>query len=97
MMHINIEMIYALPTKQERLHLQLSRGATARMAVQQSGWLELHQLDLQKLHCGVFGRLIDWDDVLQDQDRLEIYRPLILDPRQQRLSKVTRKLPRRCL
>ncbi len=93
---IKIEIIYALPARQERLHLEVSRNATAWMALQQSGWIERHQLDVGQLRCGVFGRVMAWEDVLQDQDRLEIYRPLLADPRQKRLSKVTRKLPRRC-
>ncbi len=94
---IKIEIIYALPTQQDRLTLELPAGSTAAQALQQSGFIAKHHLDIQHLQCGVFSRLIPWEEPLQDQDRLELYRPLSSDPRQKRLSKVKRKLPRRCV
>ena len=93
---IKVEVISALPQYQDRVILDVDVQISALSALQQSGLIEKHQLDVQHLQCGIFGRVIDWGDALQDQDRLEIYRPLLMDPREKRVSKVTRKLPRRC-
>ncbi|MCX7122453.1 MAG: RnfH family protein [Gammaproteobacteria bacterium] len=94
---ITVEIIYALPQQQDRVFLDLEPNTSALSALQQSGLIEKHQLDWADLHCGIFGRGIDLQGILQDQDRLEIYRPLCQDPQARRISKVTRKLPRRCI
>ena len=93
---IKVEVIYALPDDQDRVFLDLEQSTSALSALQQSRLIEKYHLDLKVVQCGVFGRVIDWQSALQDQDRLEIYRPLTMDPREKRVSKVTRKLPRRC-
>jgi putative ubiquitin-RnfH superfamily antitoxin RatB of RatAB toxin-antitoxin module len=94
---ISIEVIYALPDFQDRLWLDVHLGATAAFVLGQSGLIEKYGLDRGQVQLGVFGRVVPASAILQDGDRLEIYRPLIADPRQKRLTKVTRKLPRRCL
>ncbi len=93
---IAIEIVYALPAEQDQVYLKVNPGTTALEALQQSGLIAKHQLDYTALQPGVFGQFIEWQDSLQDQDRLEIYRPLLGDPKEKRLRKVTRKLPRRC-
>lgn len=77
-----IEVVYALPHKQELVTLTLSPGATARQAVERSGLLEKYpDIDLSKNKLGVFAKLVKPDTSLQHRDRVEVYRPLIADPK----------------
>lgn len=82
---IRVEIAYALPDKQILQSLQLPPDTTAEQAIRQSGVLESHpEIDLSKNKIGIFGKLAKLDTVLRDRDRVEIYRPLIADPREVR-------------
>lgn len=82
---INVEVVYALPAKQEVLSVRLPQGATVRQAIEQSGILAKHpEIDLAKNKLGVFAKIAKPDSVLRDRDRVEIYRPLIADPKEVR-------------
>ncbi len=82
---INIEVIYALPHEQKLLKQQLPAGTTLLQAVQASGVLERYpELDPATAKFGIFGKLAKADTVLRDKDRIEIYRPLIADPKEVR-------------
>lgn len=82
---INVEVVYALPAKQEVLSVRLPQGATVRQAIEQSGILAKHpEIDLAKNKLGVFAKIAKPDAVLRDRDRVEIYRPLIADPKEVR-------------
>ncbi len=82
---IRIEVAYALPGKQEILALELPVGATVREAVERSGILKKYpEIDLDKNKLGVFAKLAKPDSALRDRDRVEIYRPLIADPKEVR-------------
>ena len=82
---IRIEVTYALPGKQEILSLELPAGATVRQAIEHSGILRKYpEIDLEKNKIGVFAKLAKADSVLRDRDRVEIYRPLIADPKEVR-------------
>jgi len=82
---ISIEVVYALPGKQEIVNLKLPAGTTVRQAIEQSGVLEKYpEIDLAKNKLGVFAKLTKPDSVLRDRDRVEIYRPLIADPKEVR-------------
>jgi putative ubiquitin-RnfH superfamily antitoxin RatB of RatAB toxin-antitoxin module len=82
---LNIEVIYALPNKQEIIVRKLPAGATARQAIEASGLLlKYPEIDLAKSKIGVFAKLTKPDTVLRDGDRVEIYRPLIADPKEVR-------------
>jgi putative ubiquitin-RnfH superfamily antitoxin RatB of RatAB toxin-antitoxin module len=82
---INVEVIYALPQRQDLLRLKLTAGSTLQQAVQASGLLEKYpEIDLAKSKFGIFGKLGKVDSVLRDRDRIEIYRPLIADPKEVR-------------
>ena len=80
---INIEIMYALPEKQERIALRLSEGITVAEAIAASGITQKYpDLDINgKNKIGIFARLVKSDTVLRDRDRIEIYRPLIADPK----------------
>ena len=82
---INVEIVYALPDAQEIISLKLSQGATVKQAVEQSGMLEKYpEIDLTKNKLGIFAKLTKPDAILRDRDRVEIYRPLIADPKEVR-------------
>jgi uncharacterized protein len=91
---LSIEVCYALPNEQALIPVELPEGATVQQALDASGILRRYpQIDLEKQKVGVFGKLKPLDTVLADHDRVEIYRPLIVDPkaaRQRRVEK-TRK------
>lgn len=80
---INVEVSYALPQRQELIRVQLAEGATVRDAIDASGILAKHpEIDLDKTNkVGVFAKLSRLDAALRDRDRIEIYRPLIADPK----------------
>ncbi len=82
---INIEVVYALPTEQTLLYLEQPAGVTVAEAIQSSGVLQKHpEIDLDKNKLGIFGKLTKADAVLRDKDRVEIYRPLLADPKEVR-------------
>ena len=82
---LRIEIAYALPHEQILKSLRVAPGSTAEQAIRQSGILEKHpEIDLAKYKIGIFGKLAKPDTALRDKDRVEIYRPLIADPKEVR-------------
>ena len=80
---INIEVVYALPQEQNLIRLHLPHGTTVAAAIKESGLLEKYpEIDLTKNKLGIFGKLTKSDAELRDRDRVEIYRPLIADPKE---------------
>ncbi len=80
-----IEVAYALPGRQRVIRLTIEQPMCAEEAVRASGLLEeFPELAGQVLALGVYGRKVDGTHVLRPGDRLEIYRPLKLDPREAR-------------
>lgn len=81
--NINIEVIYALPHEQTLLKVLAAQGATVGDAIKLSGILEKYpEIDLSKNRLGIYGKLSKADALLRDKDRVEIYRPLIADPKE---------------
>ena len=82
---IKIELVYALPNEQPLLQLEVPAGTTLIEGVKLSGILNKHpEIDLEKGKFGIFGKLSKADAVLREKDRIEIYRPLIADPKEVR-------------
>lgn len=82
---LHVEVVYALPQRQELVKLTLPVGSTLQQAVEASGLLQRYpEIDLGKLKLGVYGKLSKPDALLRDRDRVEIYRPLIADPKEVR-------------
>jgi putative ubiquitin-RnfH superfamily antitoxin RatB of RatAB toxin-antitoxin module len=82
---INVEVVYALPHEQALVKVKLPQGATVADAVQASGIPARHpEIDLAQNKLGIYGKLTKADAVLRDRDRVEIYRPLIADPKEVR-------------
>lgn len=82
---INVEVCYPLPTKQEVVRLRLPAGSVLQQAVEASGLLEKYpEIDPKKNKFGIWNKLSKIDTALRDFDRVEIYRPLIADPKEVR-------------
>ena len=82
---ISVDVVYALPQRQELVRLKLSSGTTVNQALEASGLLQRYpEIDLARNKLGIFGKLTKPDVVLRDRDRVEIYRPLIADPKEVR-------------
>lgn len=80
-----IEVVYALPRKQWIESIPFAKGMTAREAVERSGLMESHpEIGDRPLVLGLFGTEIEHHQRLEDGDRVEICRPLLLDPREMR-------------
>ena len=76
---MRVEVCYALPERQDLVALELPAGASVGAALHASGLLERHGLDEATLVVGVFSRLCALDAPLAEGDRVEIYRPLVVD------------------
>ena len=82
---LSIEICYAVPGKQELLRLKLDEGSTLQQALDASGLLEKYpESDMKKKKFGIWNKLSKPDSVLRNLDRIEIYRPLIADPKEVR-------------
>ena len=82
---LNVEVCYALPERAELVRLRLPAGSTLQQALEASGLLAKYpEIDLRKNKFGIFAKLSKPDAVLRDGDRVEIYRPLIADPKEVR-------------
>ena len=85
MAEIRVEVCYALPDRQFLEALRVEEGTTLRQAIEQSGLLrKAPEIDLASARVGVYGKLKTHDTILRDRDRVEIYRPLIADPKDAR-------------
>lgn len=90
---IKVEVAYATPEKQQIIALDVAIGTTAVEAVRLSGIeREFPELDAQGAAMGIFGRKLAQPEatVLQAGDRVEIYRPLLIDPKQARLNRAAK-------
>lgn len=82
---IEVEVAYARPDEQVILALQVPDGSTIEDAIRRSGVLErFPEIDLATNKVGVFGKAGKLDQELSPGDRVEIYRPLIADPKEAR-------------
>lgn len=85
---MRVEIAYAEPNQQAILVVEVDAGATAEQAVRESDMLKrFPQIDPQQLKLGVFGKAVKNDHKLRAGDRVEIYRPLIADPKAVRKAK----------
>lgn len=85
---LDVEVAYALPEVQWVLAVALEPPATVRDAIEASGILALApEIQLGETPVGVFGEKVPWDQTLSEGDRVELYRPLLLDPKERRRNK----------
>ncbi|MDH3219803.1 MAG: RnfH family protein [Gammaproteobacteria bacterium] len=89
----SIEVAYATPAKQEILECKIDPDTSLRAAVRLSGIGNLFpEINFETCDLGVFGKVVPDDYELQDGDRIEIYRPLIADPKEIRRQRAAQGL-----
>lgn len=83
--NIAVDVCYARAEKQDVVVVKLPEGATLQQALEASGLLAKYpEIDLKKNKFGIWNKLSKSDATLRDRDRVEIYRPLIADPKEVR-------------
>lgn len=89
---MHIEVVFALPDVQHRLHLELAESSTVRDALQAVGRIApFSEMDLEAQAVGIFGRIVSLDERLGPEDRVEVYRPLLVDPMEARRRRVNQE------
>lgn len=89
---ISVELIYIEPSSQNCLKLDLAEGTNIEQAIHRSGLLErFPEIDLNVNKVGIFSKIKELDTVLQTGDRIEIYRPLLTDPKEARRQRAKKK------
>jgi hypothetical protein len=91
---MEVEIAYARPEKQRIVTVQVPDDATMLEAVKQSGITELFpEIDLETVDMGIFGKVVKKpaEHQLREGDRVELYRPLKIDPKQARLNRAKKK------
>lgn len=93
---IRVEVAYATPERQRLLGLSVPAGTTAMQAIRSSGLLEEYP-GLDTSSIGIFGEHVEPDRLLDEGDRVEVYRPLSADPKEVRreLAKQGKSMGRR--
>ena len=87
---IVVEVVYAYPERYFLKKLTLENPITLQNAIVQSGVLEKYtEIDLRQNKVGIFSRTTKLTDMVENGDRIEIYRPLIADPKEIRRKKAT--------
>ncbi len=82
---IRVQVVHALPQRHWLCELELPAGSTVADAIEASGLPgKIDGLQVDPLQLGIFGRLVKLEDVLHSGDRVEIYRPLLCDPKEVR-------------
>ena len=88
---LRVEVVCALRDEQALIALELEEGATVREAIARSGILaRIPDAKLAAGRVGIFGKVVGLDAALRDGDRVEIYRPLILDAKEARRGRAQR-------
>lgn len=88
---IRVEVVYALRDEQVLLALEVEEGTTVGRAIEVSGLLQrFREIDLTRARVGIFGRPTRLDARLKEGDRVEVYRPLIADPKTARRTRARR-------
>jgi len=88
---MRVEVVYALASAQDCVALDLEEGAVAYEAIKASGLIEYHpELAAQDWHLGIFGRKVARGTRLRDGDRVEILRPLAMEPNEARRRRARR-------
>lgn len=79
--NICVYVAYATPDHQEMVQLELPVNSTVEQAINESSLLQKHsEIDLDKMQVGIYGKIVENTQLLHNQDRIEIYRPLVMDP-----------------
>ncbi len=89
---LKIEVVYALRDEQALIALEVENGTTVGQAIERSGLLSRYPgITLARGQVGIFGKPVDLGAALRAGDRVEIYRPLTMDPKEARRTRVRRR------
>ncbi|QMU61265.1 MAG: RnfH family protein [Gammaproteobacteria bacterium] len=79
--NIRVTVVYALSDHQELIMVKLPENSTVEQAINESGILQKYsEIDIVKNAVGIYGKVVQNTQILHDQDRVEIYRQLTIDP-----------------
>jgi uncharacterized protein len=87
---IRVQVIYADPPRQIVRDVQVSADATVDMAIRASGVLAALPVGFEPAAIGIWGRIVSGDAKLRHGDRIELYRPLKIDPKEARRRRAAR-------
>ena len=89
---IMVEVAYAIPEEQVIITIKVPTIFNVQQAIEKSGiQKQFSDIDLTNNKVGIFGKQTSLDHLLSDRDRIEIYRPLILDPKEMRRKRAKKK------
>jgi putative ubiquitin-RnfH superfamily antitoxin RatB of RatAB toxin-antitoxin module len=89
---LHVTLCYATPTREYLREVHVAPGTTVEQAIAGSGLLaELPEIDLAVHPVGIYGKKRALDTVLSEHDRIEIYRPLVADPKESRRRRAVKK------
>ncbi len=89
---VNIEVAYALPHKQQIVVVEVAVGTTVLEAVKQSTITQVFpEIDVDSVKMGIFGKAVKAQQEVKAGDRIEVYRPLISDPKASRKARADKK------
>jgi putative ubiquitin-RnfH superfamily antitoxin RatB of RatAB toxin-antitoxin module len=89
---VSVEIVYIKPDSQNSLILDVAKDSTIQQAIQHSGILErCQEIDLEKNKVGIYSRIKSLNTVIESGDRIEIYRPLLADPKEARRQRAKKK------
>jgi len=84
-MVIEVTVAYATPNQQWEIPLSVENNCTVALAIRRSGILQqCPEIDLSRAKVGIYSRVVKLDAALLNGDRIEVYRPLKVDPKQAR-------------
>ena len=88
---VNVELVY-IPVDQEAIHMHLTVavGATVADVLQLSDLLQNHP-EIKDMPVGIFAKPVTLDTMVKSGDRIEIYRPLMIDPKEKRRQRARQK------
>lgn len=88
---VEVEVVYAKPEQQVLVALKMPETATVEQAIKSSGMLvRFPEIDLNACKVGIFAKICALDQVLEQGDRVEIYRPLLHDPKDARRQRAAK-------
>lgn len=89
---LKVQVLYATAAEEVWRELEVEPGATIEQAIRQSGMLEaVPGIDLATHPVGIYAKKKPLDTVLRERDRIEIYRPLVADPKETRRARAAKK------
>jgi putative ubiquitin-RnfH superfamily antitoxin RatB of RatAB toxin-antitoxin module len=86
---VQVEIIYKALDRLVHLNLVLEQGSTVSEALDKSGLYQQYP-ETRNLQVGIFSKIVPLDTILQSGDRIEIYKPLLIDPKEKRRERAKR-------